>query len=51
MAFTCHSESKGQMVVELIMSFKKERDNVSERSRIIAVDKKQSEGLKARETS
>lgn len=44
-ALTCNSDSKGQVLVELRkVSFKKERDNASER--MIAVDKKELEGLK-----
>lgn len=44
-ALTCNSDSKGQVLVELRkVSFKKERDNASER--MMAVDKKELEGLK-----
>lgn len=46
-ALTCNSDSKGQVLAELrTVSFKKERDNASEGSRMIAVDKKELEGLK-----
>lgn len=49
---TCKGESKTQVVVELIiMSFKKERDSVLERSGVIAMDKKELGRFKAWGTS